>query len=195
MQPVAYLNPNPSAPINYGKLAPLDLVRYDFRVPYWQGNIGDMRADSLTKNWNGAIFRVATAGTFNVRAAATASNGGRLEVFVDGKSVGVVDVPANGSTTSISLGTLQPGIHGIVLRARAGSLSLERVSIVSGDPPPPPSSNGLLATYFDNSNFTGASITRTDATVDFNWPNSPALGIGADTFSVRWQGLIQAPAT
>jgi len=51
----------------------------------------------------------------------------------------------------------------------------------------------LIGQYFDNSNFTGASVTRTDATVNFNWGlGSPAGSIGADTFSARWTGQVQA---
>lgn len=50
---------------------------------------------------------------------------------------------------------------------------------------------GLKATYFDNSNLTGALYGRTDAQVNFNWGSgSPATGITADTFSVRWMGKV-----
>jgi glucose/arabinose dehydrogenase len=54
-----------------------------------------------------------------------------------------------------------------------------------------PIPNGLTATYFDNSNFTGTSITRIDPAVDFNWGRgSPDPSLAADTFSVRWTGSI-----
>jgi hypothetical protein len=53
--------------------------------------------------------------------------------------------------------------------------------------------NGLAATYFNNANFTGTTVTRTDATINFNWgASSPASGIAKNTFSVRWVGRIQA---
>ncbi|MFN2469689.1 MAG: PA14 domain-containing protein [Gaiellaceae bacterium] len=56
--------------------------------------------------------------------------------------------------------------------------------------------SGLSATYYDNVDFTAAKLTRTDATVDFNWGyGSPASSIAADTFSVRWSGQIEAQAT
>ncbi|HEX8912920.1 MAG TPA: PQQ-dependent sugar dehydrogenase [Humisphaera sp.] len=55
---------------------------------------------------------------------------------------------------------------------------------------------GLAATYFDNKDFTGTTVKRTDATVNFGWGlGSPAAGIGADTFSVRWTGKIKPAAT
>ena len=56
--------------------------------------------------------------------------------------------------------------------------------------------NGLLATYWDNNNFTGTAVTRTDPTVNFNWGSGgPAGGIGADTFSARWTGQVLAQKT
>jgi glucose/arabinose dehydrogenase len=53
--------------------------------------------------------------------------------------------------------------------------------------------NGLLATYYDNIDFSGATVTRVDPIVDFDWgAGSPAASIGPDTFSVRWAGQVQA---
>ncbi|MBG1244820.1 Calx-beta domain-containing protein, partial [Nostoc sp. NZL] len=44
-----------------------------------------------------------------------------------------------------------------------------------------------------NIDFTNLKQTRTDATVNFNWGGvSPDPSIGADTFSVRWTGQVQA---
>jgi glucose/arabinose dehydrogenase len=55
----------------------------------------------------------------------------------------------------------------------------------------PTNGTGLRAEYFDNQNFSGANVTRIDATVDFNWGTSaPVAGIGPDTFSIRWTGQV-----
>lgn len=52
---------------------------------------------------------------------------------------------------------------------------------------------GLAAEYYDNADFTGTKVSRTDATVDFNWGNaSPDGQIAADSFSARWTGQVQA---
>ena len=52
--------------------------------------------------------------------------------------------------------------------------------------------DGLLGEYFDNINLTNRFLFRTDATVDFDWgTGTPANGIGANTFSVRWTGQIE----
>src|SRR4029079_8409559 len=56
--------------------------------------------------------------------------------------------------------------------------------------------NGLAATYYDNMDFTGATVSRIDPTVNFNWGSgAPASGIGADTFWVRWTGQVPAQLT
>ena len=55
---------------------------------------------------------------------------------------------------------------------------------------------GLKGEYFDNMDFTNLKVTRTDAQVNFDWgAGSPDPSIGADTFSVRWSGLLQVPET
>ncbi len=51
---------------------------------------------------------------------------------------------------------------------------------------------GLKGDYYDNMDFTAFTLTRTDATVNFDWgAGSPDPSIGADTFSVRWTGQVQ----
>ncbi|MEO5821257.1 MAG: PQQ-dependent sugar dehydrogenase [Vicinamibacteraceae bacterium] len=51
---------------------------------------------------------------------------------------------------------------------------------------------GLAATYYDNVDFTGTTVVRTDPTVNFDWASgSPAPAIGVDTFSARWTGQVQ----
>jgi glucose/arabinose dehydrogenase len=56
--------------------------------------------------------------------------------------------------------------------------------------------NGLSGAYYDNADFTGASVTRVDPTIDFNWAaGAPATGIGVDTFSVRWTGQVEPPVS
>jgi hypothetical protein len=62
-----------------------------------------------------------------------------------------------------------------------------------GTPPPQPGSGtGLSAEYYDAIDFTGAVVRRIDPTVNFDWQSdAPVAGMGADTFSVRWQGQVQ----
>jgi autotransporter-associated beta strand protein len=56
--------------------------------------------------------------------------------------------------------------------------------------------NGLKGEYFNNADFTAPVLTRTDAQINFDWgTGSPHASIGADTFSVRWSGLLLVPET
>jgi hypothetical protein len=64
-------------------------------------------------------------------------------------------------------------------------------TVVDPTPPPLAAGDGLKGEYFDNMDFTSPKFTRTDANINFNWGSgSPASGMGADTFSVRWTGKI-----
>ncbi|MEH2282172.1 MAG: PA14 domain-containing protein [Nostoc sp.] len=57
----------------------------------------------------------------------------------------------------------------------------------------PSNGNGLKAEYYDNIDFTNLKVTRTDPTVNFIWgAGSPDPSIGADTFSARWTGQVEA---
>ena len=54
-------------------------------------------------------------------------------------------------------------------------------------------SRGLAATYYDDEELNGKSITRVDPAIDFNWKKgSPDPAISPETFSARWTGRIQA---
>jgi RHS repeat-associated protein len=54
---------------------------------------------------------------------------------------------------------------------------------------------GLKGEYFDNQDFTNLKQTRIDSTVDFVWPNEPAAGVDAESYSVRWSGKVEAQYT
>lgn len=56
---------------------------------------------------------------------------------------------------------------------------------------PPSSGDGLLATYHDNQDLSGPSLTRVDSTVNFDWGSgAPDPAIDPETFSVRWVGKV-----
>ncbi|MBC8104786.1 MAG: hypothetical protein H7Z41_19600 [Cytophagales bacterium] len=56
---------------------------------------------------------------------------------------------------------------------------------------------GLRAEYFANRDLAApASVTTTDATVDFDWGGGGPVGsLPTDNFSVRWAGKVEAPVT
>src|SRR5687768_4957698 len=52
---------------------------------------------------------------------------------------------------------------------------------------------GLLATYYDNLDLTGPTVVQVDPVVAFDWMgDAPVPGIGPDTFSVVWEGQVEA---
>jgi glucose/arabinose dehydrogenase len=61
-------------------------------------------------------------------------------------------------------------------------------SVPSPSPSTPPSTGGYLGEYFDTISLSGsAKVARSDADINFDWGyGSPAVGIPADNFSVRW---------
>ncbi len=58
------------------------------------------------------------------------------------------------------------------------------------------SEEGLRGEYFASADMSGKPVlTRVDPQIDFDWNSaSPALGIPAGSFGVRWSGTITAPA-
>ena len=56
---------------------------------------------------------------------------------------------------------------------------------------------GLTAEYFNNQNFKGRPfVSRVDDSLNFNWwQRAPISGMNADSFGVRWSGLILPPAS
>ncbi|MEW6512063.1 MAG: glycoside hydrolase family 3 C-terminal domain-containing protein [Bacteroidota bacterium] len=51
---------------------------------------------------------------------------------------------------------------------------------------------GLRGEYFDGTEPKGVPLlVRTDSTVNFTWENSPAQGLPADNFSIRWTGILR----
>ncbi len=79
-------------------------------------------------------------------------------------------------------GTLRPSYD--AFKAEAGG--------ATPPPPPPPSGpgTGLRGQYFDNIDFTAPFTTRAEA-INFDWgAGAPVAGMGADTFSVVWNGYL-----
>jgi len=85
----------------------------------------------------------------------------------------------------------------VIVTNLAGSVTSSSATLTvseqTAQQPPIGAGTGLTGQYFDNINFTGTNISRTDSSVNFNWGlGSPSAGIGPDTFSVRWAGQVQS---
>jgi hypothetical protein len=53
--------------------------------------------------------------------------------------------------------------------------------------------NGLRGDYYAKPDFTEHVTSRVDPAINVRWPGSPARGVPADRFSVRWTGSINPP--
>ncbi|QDV39733.1 PA14 domain-containing protein [Tautonia plasticadhaerens] len=90
---------------------------------------------------------------------------------------------------------------GARLTGAGPDIGADELQVAPPPPPPPPppvggDGDGLSATYYNNMNFTGSTVARVDPTVNFDWGNgSPSSAIGADTYSARWSGQVEAPAS
>jgi hypothetical protein len=63
-------------------------------------------------------------------------------------------------------------------------------------PRPVASTPGLVATYFNGTNFQQQALQRLDTNVDFAWgTGSPEARVNANQFSVRWEGFVVADYT
>jgi hypothetical protein len=92
-----------------------------------------------------------------------------------------------------------PGTYTIRLSAFDGQATASDDLSVTVEAPAG-SGTGLLAQYFNDAGsgvyFTALVLTRTDATVDFDWASgAPDPAVQADNFSVRWSGEVKAPVT
>ncbi len=170
-------------------------------------------SDTFSVRWTGQIL-APTTGTYQFFT--TTDDGVRL--FVAGQQVidSFVDQAATERTGSINLVAGQKYDIRMEYFENSGDASArlawsgpsitkqiipqsQLFSVAPPPPPPPPpagSGNGLRAEYYDNIDFTNLKLTRTDATVNYNWgTGSPDPSIAPDTFSVLWTGQILAPTT
>ncbi len=70
------------------------------------------------------------------------------------------------------------------------------IADISDPPSDSATGTGLYGEYFDNKDLTSRKLSRTDTTVNFDWGSgSPDPLIGADTYSARWTGWVQAPVS
>jgi hypothetical protein len=67
-----------------------------------------------------------------------------------------------------------------------GPLIYFREYVTPADP-----TTGVQATYFDNRDLTGSTLTRVEPHIDVNYGSgSPSPNLGPDQFSVRWSGRV-----
>ncbi len=175
----------------------------------WQALVPDQNHATVTAGYG-------TSGQTNYVTAGRAGDGTLVMAYVSPTGTGTrtitVDMarlsasanarwvnPATGAVSTVSGSPFAnsgsrtfttPGDNGT--GANDWVLVLETTASPPPPPPPPGSGAGATGEYYDNIDFTGFALVRTDARIDFPWgTGAPATGMGADGFSVRWTGRLQ----
>jgi PA14 domain len=156
---------------------------YDFTISYSDNAAVDISSLDSTD------IRVTNSNGFNQLArfvSVTPSGNGtpRTATYRINTPGGTWDAADNGSYTVALEASQVRDINGNF--AAAGNLGNFSVNIAG-------TGTGLQGEYYDNIDFTNLKLTRTDANVNFNFGSgSPDTSIGADTFSIRWTGQVEA---
>ncbi|MBA2277744.1 MAG: hypothetical protein H0W06_08260, partial [Chloroflexia bacterium] len=96
---------------------------------------------------------------------------------------------ATASEPSISEQSNAGGGDEVANRREASDAEVEALTVAVATPAP----GGLSGEYFDNQDLTSLKLTRIDPTIDFSWGSgAPDPAIAADSFSIRWTGLVRA---
>ncbi|HYE07607.1 MAG TPA: PA14 domain-containing protein [Planctomycetota bacterium] len=141
----------------------------------------------------------------------TAASSNQVRIVFDGNQDIAVQVTASVPRPDVNQSTGYPGDHGFIVpvpaalrdgaqhRARAYGIDSatgaqvdhgEVVFTLGGGGG---TGDGLTAVYHDDMGLADPRFTRVDPTIDFDWGSgSPDQRIGADTFSVRWTGSVEA---
>jgi len=177
-------------------------------VPAWNGTFGLVTSDNTPPT----ISSVAAVCGYNNSitvvfsepvTSATANNAANYQVDSGAVSVTAASLAADQMTVTLSTGVLSLASHTVQV---SGVADLYTNVIVPGSSASFTYTGssfqpGLSGVYYSQGGaagayFTGSTVSRIDPTVNFNWGNaSPVAGIGADDFSVRWQGFVLAPTT
>ena len=113
----------------------------------------------------------------------------------DGVFSEVVSLPA-GTTAYTSAGLTANTSYQYQVRAGNGTVYSQYSNLAGATTLSATTGTGLRASYFNTPDVLGTPVlTRVDPVVDFNWDqDSPLPGtVGADRFSVRWEGQVEAP--
>lgn len=165
------------------------LTRTDGSINFdWGGGspAPEVNPDNFSAEWRQTLST--RAGTY--RFTATTDDG--MRVYVD--NTVVIESWFDSQVRTITADVfLSEGNHEVrVEYYEAGGVAVARmdISLIGGTTPP--AANTWTGAYFNNMNLAGTPVlVRNDANVNFNWGfGSPATGVQADNFSVRWSRTL-----
>ena len=82
---------------------------------------------SYALNWASYSFRSTAAAVWTVNLTFNNASNASVAVYVDGMLVGTQ--PTSGGALSFTTGTMNPGLHGVIVRAVGGSFSVSSVAV------------------------------------------------------------------
>ncbi|MBT1700332.1 hypothetical protein KK083_25825 [Fulvivirgaceae bacterium PWU4] len=199
---------------NINLVAPVILSRTDAQVNFdWgTGSPGaGINADSYSVRWTGQVESPVTG---NVIFSTVSDDGVRLwinDVQVINNWTTHAPTANNSTPMALTAGTKYNvrmeffentiGAVARLLWSYTGQsqqpIPQNRLYPAAGPVDPGGSGTGLRAEYFNNISLVAPMVvTRTDPQVNFDWgTGSPASGINADNYSVRWTGQVESPVT
>ncbi len=131
-------------------------------------------------------------------------NAGKIKsIAVIGPGAAAMQLDSAGSPTVTPLHSIQP-LDGIKTRVGTAVTVNYAAGQESGLPVPASvlapetgTGNGLRGEYFTNRNLEGQpALSRTDVQLQFDWShNPPVANVPRTNFSVRWTGILTAPAS
>lgn len=147
---------------------------------------------TLTAPASNAAFAAPATLTLTASAADSDGSVARVEFYNGATKLGE-DTTAPYSFTWANVGA---GTYSLLARALDNEGAATYSTAVNVTVSAVVAGTGLRGEYFDNADFTAAKLMRTDATVNFDWgTGTPDATVGADSFSVRWTGQVQAKFT
>ncbi len=160
-------------------------------------------ADGFSVRWSGLIEAPVSGGY----ALQTVSDDG-IRLWVDGQLVVDHWTPHAAAPNTTQVWNWSAGERHVVTLEyqEVGGLGtaqlLWQTPVAAGFTPVPAerlypvaTGTGLSASYFANPNLQGTAARVRTEPVNFFWWASPGAGVPADGFSVRWSGLVEAPAS
>jgi glucose/arabinose dehydrogenase len=159
------------------------VINYDW---VWGSPDPAITGDNFVARWEKSeVFKTDGAYKFDV----TSDDG--VRIYVDNNMVLDNWVDQSPTTNSI-IQIMSAGIHDIVVEYYENTGTAVMEFSINKITSTPGGGDGIIADYFDNIDFTGNLITKTESNIHSNWGwGSPDVSIQNDTFSVRYSGKIE----
>ncbi|MDP4182080.1 MAG: PA14 domain-containing protein [Bacillota bacterium] len=156
----------------------------------------ELKSDSLYKLYNIIGFKPDDKNSFNTVSKATLTPTSGLALTntntapnesTPSRGMSPTPLPVNVNALPTTSAHDNPTINSPIVSSTLIPLTPKSESELCG---------GLKGEYYDNSDFTNLKMTRIDPEINYRWvEDSPDPIIGADTFSVRWTGLVEPKYT